>query len=221
MCFCFRPGSLAGCLGRGVRRLCSALRLGLGLLFACPHAILGLLSWVVLVLPSSVLSVVSGAAVVGFSGSRSVVPVVFPAVVAAVAPGASVLVGCARGVDAAARAAFPGARVFSVSSFGSGRGAFAARSVAFVRALSSAGGVLLSFPSSACPVGLVPSASSSRCFCGAGSGSWASLAFAVGLGVPCVVFAPFGVPAGWGFSSCGGGWFSFVPVPAPVQLSLF
>ena len=174
-----------------------------------------------LVLPSSVVSALSSASAVGFSGSRSVVPSCFPAVVAAVPTGASVFVGCARGVDSAARVAFPGARVFAASSFGVGRGSFAARSVAFVRALLSAGGLLLSFPSSACPVGLVPSASSSRCFCGAGSGSWASLAFAVGLGVPCLVFSPAGVPASWGLSSLGSGWFSFVPAPVPVQLSLF
>ncbi len=79
--------------------------------------------------------------VVGFSGSRSVVPSVFPAVVSAVPAGASVFVGCAGGVDAAARAAFPAARVFRVS--GTGRWAFAVRSTAFVRALASAGGCLL------------------------------------------------------------------------------
>src|SRR5690606_34124227 len=99
---------------------------------------------------------------------------------------------------------------FSASSFGSGRGAFARRSVAVVRAVaSSPAGVWVSFPQSACPAGLLPSRSSSACFCGLGSGSWASLAFAVGLGVPSFVWLPAGVvpPAGWGFLSLGGGWF--------------
>jgi len=91
--------------------------------------------------------------------------------------------------------------------------------VFFVSALAAGGGVLVSFPSSACPSGLLPSSSSSRAFCGLGSGSWASLAFAVGSGVPCWVFAPFGVPSGWGFVAAGGGWFSFAP--ASVQCSLF
>lgn len=167
--------------------------------------------------PSSVSSVLSSASLVGFSGSRSSVPSVCGTVASLVS--CPVAVGCARGVDSFFRGAFPSARVFSVSSFGAGRGAFAARSAAFVRALSVGGGVLVSFPSSACPAGLLPSVSASRAFCGSGSGSWASLAFAVGSGVPCFVFAPFGVPAGWGFASLGGGWFSFTPVA--VQASLF
>jgi hypothetical protein len=108
--------------------------------------------------------------------------------------------------------------VFRVS--GLGRGAFAARSAAFVSALAASGGVLFSFPSAGCPSGLVPAASASRCFSGSGSGSWASLAFAVGLGVPAFVWLPAGVapPAAWGFVSLGGGWWSLSP--SVVQLSL-
>jgi hypothetical protein len=98
-----------------------------------------------------------------------------------------VFCGCASGVDAIAR--HFASRVFRVSDFGLGRWAFTARSVAFVRYLAdSPFPVLLVFPSSPCPAGLLPSASSSRCFCGLGSGSWASCAFAVGLRVPVVVF---------------------------------
>lgn len=112
-------------------------------------------------------------------------------VVPVVAGFGAVSCGCGFGVDAVAR---PFARsVFRVSFFGSGRAAFAFRSVAFVRALvSSFRPVLLVFPSGACPIGLFPSASSCACFCGLGSGSWASAAFAAGLGVPVVVF---GLPA--------------------------
>ena len=171
--------------------------------------------------PSSVSELLSSASAVGFSGSRSVAPRACEFAAAAVPAGVPVFVGCAAGVDAFFRGAFPSARVFSAASFGSGRGSFAARSVAVVRAVSAAGGVWVSFPSGACPVGLAPSASSSRAFCGAGSGSWASLAFAVGSGLPCLVggFAP---PAVWGFSSLGcGWWFRCAPVPAGVQLSLF
>ena len=177
-------------------------------------------------LPSVVSSVVSSAPAVGFSGSRSVVPSVCASVAAVVS--SPVLVGCARGVDAAFRGFFPSARVFSAASFGVGRGSFAARSAAFVRALHLSGGVLVSFPSpSSFPSGLVPSPSSSRCFCGTGCGSWASLALAVGLGVPCVVFLPpgelvpadFAVASVWCASSVGGGW--WVCQPRAVQLSLF
>lgn len=166
---------------------------------------------------------------VGFSGSRVACPVLrsaFASVLPAVGCPPSVAVGCARGVDELARAAFPGASVFSVSSgaWGSGRSAFARRSVAFVSALASSGGVLVSLPAvGSRPVaGLVPSSSSSRCFSGGGSGSWASLAFAVGSGVPCFVFLGSSpAPAGWGLVPVSGcpGWFEFVP--AGVQLSLF
>lgn len=165
--------------------------------------------------PASVSSVLSSASLVGFSGSRSSVPAVASQVASLVS--GRVFVGCARGVDSFFRGCFPSAQVFSVS--GSSRGAFAARSVSFVSALASSGGVLVSFPSSPCPVGLLPSPSSSRAFSGFGSGSWASLAFAIGRGVQCFVFAPFGVPAGWGLAPCGGGWFSFAPCGS--QLGLF
>lgn len=189
-------------------------------------------SWFSLAVPApapSALSVVlSAASVVGFSGSRSPSPLSSAAVSAALvlAPlSARVCVGCARGVDAAVRASVPGASVFAVSSgrWGAGRGAFAARSVACVRAVAAAGsgGLWLSFPSGACPAGLSPSSSSSRCFSGSGSGSWASLALAVGLGVPSLLFLPGGLcpPSGWGFAPLPGcpGWFFF---PGSAQLSL-
>lgn len=177
--------------------------------------------------PPAVVSVFARAGAVGFSGSRSVAPAVCAPVAAVVARlGLPVFVGCAGGVDAAFRGFFPGASVLSAASFGSGRGSFAARSVACVRAVSAAGsgpagsflgGLWVSFPSGPCPAGLLPSASSSRAFCGSGSGSWASAAFAAGSGLPVLVFG-FCPPAGWGFVSVGGGWF-FSGWPAS-QLSL-
>lgn len=161
---------------------------------------------------------------VGFSGSRSVVPLACASVVPLVLPDCPVFTGCASGVDAFFRTAFPEAVVFRASSFGVGPGSFAARSAAVVRAVaasgadSSSGGLWVSFPSGPCPAGLRPSARSSRCFSGSGSGSWASLAFAAGSGLSCLVFG-FAPPASWGFSPLGGGWFW---LGAPVrQLSLF
>jgi hypothetical protein len=173
-------------------------------------------------LPAFVRSALVCACAVGFSGSRSSVPSAVSLAAAAVAPpfGPPIFVGCAGGVDAAFRALLPGASVLRAASFGSGRGAFAARSVAVVSAVVSAAGsrgLWVSFPSAACPAGLLPSVSSSRCFCGSGSGSWASLAFAAGSGLPCLVFG-FPPPAAWGFAPVGGGWFFR---GAPVQLWLF
>ncbi len=165
----------------------------------------------VLVLPPAVSLAFASSRCVGFSGSRSaVLPSGLWSAVASAVPAVSVVaVGCARGLDASVRASFPASLVFLASSFGRGRGSFAARSVSLVRFVSASSSPLwVSFPASACPVGLLPSSRSARCFAGFGSGSWASLAFAVGCGVPSLVWLPAGVvvPASWGFSSLGGGW---------------
>lgn len=159
-------------------------------------------------------------AVVGFSGSRRLpppfAPVVSGVVASVLAGGRSIAVGCAAGADAVVRSAAPSAVVFSASAFGAGRAAFARRSVALVRAVSAGGpgSGLVVFPAAPCPPGLVASARSSACFCGLGSGSWASAAFAAGLGLPVVVF-PCGFSAlpPWGVwvpaASAGvwaGGW---------------
>lgn len=169
--------------------------------------------------------------VVGFSGSRrpdgAVSSKALLGAIAAVPSSAKVVVGCATGVDAVVRLACPRAQVFSVASgqFGQGKSAFARRSIACAKEVAVAGsaGLWVSFPSRSCPSGLLPSASSSCCFSGSGSGTWASLALAVGLYIPCLVFLPAGVvpPAGWGLALVPGcdGWFSSVPVTA--QLSLF
>lgn len=174
-------------------------------------------------LPSAIVSALSSASAVGFSGSRSFAPMaVISAAIAEVPDSVPISVGCARGVDAAVRSLCPRVRVYSVVEVGfSGRGAFAARSIACVRSVAVPGGLWVSFPSSPCPSGLMPSASSSRCFSGSGSGSWASLAFALGSGVRCLVFLPSALcaPVGWGLSPVGGGW--WLSSPTSVQLSLF
>lgn len=164
----------------------------------------------------AVISHLSGVACVGFSGSRAPSPASLAALswlCGLVPPGAAVVVGCARGIDQAARQVFPAAQVFQAAAYGTRRGAFAARSVACVQSVAAAGGLWAAFPASPCPVGLVPSSKSSKCFCGKGSGTWASLAFAVGSGVPCLVFLPSGItaPTGWGLQPLGGGWFHVLP----------
>jgi hypothetical protein len=99
-------------------------------------------------------------------------------------------------------------------------GRLAMRSAAAVQACARAGGVWCSFPSSACPAGLRPSSSSAACFSGRGSGSWASLALALGRGLPAIVFLPVGTSAlaGWGLASASGAW--WVASPAR-QLAMF
>ncbi len=118
-----------------------------------------------------------------------------------------VYVGCASGIDKAVRQARPGVRVFRAAS--SQPGALARRSIRCVRAVAQAGGVWVSFPGRACPSGVQPSRSASACFSGGGSGSWASLALAAGLGRPCLVFLPNSIqpPAPFGLQALGRGWF--------------
>jgi hypothetical protein len=183
----------------------------------------------------SFLAVFFMSALVGFCGSRSLPsafsPLVSSCVSAVLRASRDVAVGCASGTDrfalSAARSSGATVSLFSASSFGSGRASFARRSAALVSAVASSGAGcgLVAFVSSACPVGLFPSASASRCFAGFGSGSWASVAFAVGRGVPVVVFPCVGsgvsassvLPFSWlgSWVSAGSGvWssgFHFVP----------
>ena len=163
-----------------------------------------------------VAAAVAASPAAAFCGSRRVAPPA--AVLAAVAAAVSgpVLVGCVGGLCAAVRGLFPSARVFRAAAFGSGASSFVRRSVALVRAAAAAGACWVSFPASSCPPGLRPSSSSGACFCGSGSGSWASLCFAVGLGLPAFVWLPpAAAPPSW-LVPLGGGWFRAVrPVPPP------
>jgi hypothetical protein len=150
------------------------------------------------------------------------------------APGASSSVSSVSGVAGALAA---GA---SVSWWAGGgpsvplAGRLASRSAALVSAVaaSGAGRGLVGLVSSSCPAGLGPSSSPSECFSGYGSGSWASLALAAGLGLPVVVF-PVGalastgsagvLPASWGswisLGSSGSAWSGgFRLVPASPEL---
>jgi hypothetical protein len=183
-----------------------------------------------------VSSLVSGFPVVGVSGCRSCASASASAsaFVSSLPASLPVFVGCASGVDSAARAARPSARVFRVSvsggspSFGgaSGRAAFAARSAAFLGALSASGGLLVSFPSRPCPAACVPS----RSFAGFGSGSWGSVCMALGLGLPVLVFVPaslgpqFPAPArvrsrfSLVASLASGSWWLAAAAPAPLSL---
>ena len=167
-------------------------------------------------------------ALVGFSGSRSL-PASFGGLVSSLvasvlSSGRGVAVGCAPGLDALVRAACPEAEVYRVD--GSNPGAFAARSVACVRAVaaSGSGAGWVSVPGAECPAGLLPCASPFR---GLGSGSWASAALAAHLGLPVLVF---GLPAhclprawgSWVAASASGPWASgYLLVPAVRQLALF
>jgi hypothetical protein len=162
---------------------------------------------------------------IGFSGSRSLsgaglaaLTSLFPLVPA----GCHVVVGCAAGADLAVRDAFTSCGrlcLFSVDSgrWGSGRAAFARRSVAIVEAVPS-GGLLVVVPGSVSPPpGVVPS----RSFHGGGSGSWGSAALALGIGRRVLLWLPVGaVPPAWAgvaWSAVGSWWLG---VAGSSQLSM-
>ncbi len=161
-------------------------------------------------LPSALSSALSVTPAVAVSGARNPAPASLVALglcLSAVPSSVPVSVGCARGVDACVRSARPSARVFRASSFGSGRLSFVRRSAAVVGSVPW-GSVFLAFPGVPCPSVVVPRASVSSCFCGGGSGTWASLALAVGVRLRCFFFLPASVPppAWLGVRSLGGGW---------------
>jgi hypothetical protein len=152
---------------------------------------------------------------VGFSGSRCGFTgqgeQAFIAAAAVMQSDCRVLVGDARGVDAEVRRWFSAADVFRVC--GSGRGAVAARSIRLVIQVQQFGGSLLVFPGAECPSGLRPSAQPRECFCGLGSGSWASAALAVGLGLPVLLWVPESgwLLRSWQLEPLGGDWFGSLP----------
>lgn len=167
----------------------------------------------------------------GFSGSRSPSPAAAAALcdlLPLVSPYSRISVGCADGIDRLVRDFFSGSPsllVFSVGSgrFGSGRSAFARRSVACIESVDRGDrGLLVALPSSpVCPAGVFPS----RRFFGAGSGSWGSAAFALGSGRRLLLWLPgSAAPPAWAGVSWAGwdpGWWLGLPLPPPAQLSLF
>ena len=174
----------------------------------------------------SIVSILSRFSSFSFCGSRhgSSAASRFVPLLAAEFSSASVRVGCARGVDALVRSTFPSAAVFRA---GIGRGALAARSARLVRAGGSAGALLVAFPSSSiAPRGCVVG----RSFRGGGSGSWGSVALALGHGFPVLVWCPNlvssptpplpGLSMVWssprGFPCPGSWWFSAGSAVAPA-----
>jgi hypothetical protein len=161
-------------------------------------------------------SFVGSFACVGFSGSRSsgsAAAVSCSAFLSAVGSsiGGTVGVGCALGIDSLVRCRFPSASVFRVQPPVS-RASFALRSARLVHWVASQSGLLVAFPQGSAPVQLSPSVS----FRGFGSGTWGSVALALGLGLAVLVVLPssvasFPAPASvasrfvWvGVAPCGG-----------------
>ena len=135
---------------------------------------------------------------------------------------------CPTGLDSIVRDSKLNVKVFRAASRKPAD--LVARSAALVRAVAeSSDPALFAWPGCKCPGSVVPSPSVSECFCGGGSGSWATAAFSVGLGVPLFVFcvpATF-LPVAW--PAWPGKWVvayrfgcsCFEFVPSASQLTLF
>ena len=137
----------------------------------------------------------------GFSSSWLIKAIALSVVKA----GHSVAVGCAQGVDALIRQFVHNAKVFKIASPGAGSCSSVSQALARrSQAMVSACQILVGFASIPCPAGVSPS----RHFCGGGSGTWASIAFAVSQGKRVFVFPSSGLPLpAWS----GGQWVQAVP----------
>lgn len=166
-----------------------------------------------------------------FSGSRnlhiSYRPLVHRIVSSLNAAGHPLAVGCAPGLDSFVRQAphFNG-QVFKATS--KHASALVQRSALLVQTAAAAPGkvnALIAFPATHCPSSMLPSPSVGRCFCGKGSGTWATAALAAGLGIPVFVFGVeySGLPESWAGweESTQFGTTCFRCPPAPTQLNLF
>lgn len=132
--------------------------------------------------------------VVGFSGSRNPYSQASKSIsnflpqLASLPAGKAVYsgiigVGCANGVDQHVRSYFAQAKVFKVQP-PINRKAFALRSARLVSWVASSSGILVAFPSISCPPYVTPS----LIFHGYSSGRWGSIALAIGMGAPVLVY---------------------------------
>lgn len=172
----------------------------------------------------NIADIITNSTLIGFSGSRvlsyrETISAVNE-VVKLIPSHAQVHVGDAAGIDALIKDLVPEASVFEAAPrYYGDKSAFAGRSIRCVRSVVEPGGLWVAFPNKPCPMGLKPSAIASQCFNGTGSGTWASLAYAVGLGISCLVFLPAIAPPKWQFQDIGDGWY-WLPA-AWEQLTLF
>lgn len=135
---------------------------------------------------SPLLAAINAAPSIGFTGTRHPVPEpicnAITVLLAAIPASTPILVGDATGVDTLIAALRPGVTQFRAE--GRAPHQLVRRSVALVDALrSKPGSQLYAFPFAWCPRDLRPSHRFGDCFAGHGSGTWATLAYAVGNNV--------------------------------------
>lgn len=140
-------------------------------------------------------SVINQFSAFAFSGSRNSLECVeaMSHIIPLIPQNSTIIVGDCKGVDAAARKAFPRANVFFAACFG---GILPRRSAAVVEACVEEKGLFCAFPSGRCPKGLVPNPKVHGCFKGFGTGTWSSIALAIGQRCATLVCVhPFDAPS--------------------------
>lgn len=137
--------------------------------------------------------------------------------------------GCADGLDSMVRDARPDAKVFRASDTGlKGGAALARRSADMVRAVAASERPgLVAWVDKPCPTGLKPG---KNWHAGHGNGTWATVAMAIGNGLPVLLFscAPGVCPlpdwqgGDWqgGLDGCWARAWRWVPHPKPEQMTL-
>jgi hypothetical protein len=165
-------------------------------------------------------TIIENSKVIGFSGSRNPNSQQIEAlnyIIQKVPKKAEICVGCANGVDNLVINNFPQAKVFKATDYQTHiKAALAARSTACVKAVpSSAQGLIVAIPSGACPKEVKPS----RSFAGHGSGTWGTIALAIGLEKRVCVFSSN--PPKWVGQEIEENWWYHEPALEPIQISLF
>lgn len=149
---------------------------------------------------------------VGFSGSRDGGPQdLIAGVVGKVRSDALICVGCAKGVDAQVRSLCHDRplKIFKASEYPGANYAvkLANRSSALVGCLIINNGILIAFPNAACPSGVEPC---QRWRSAKGSGTWGTIALAVGRGLTTIVHLPGALaPPDW-VDRLNGDWYFYL-----------
>lgn len=157
--------------------------------------------------PAGLVRLVVEARTLGISGSRAPDPGSLAALadLAGLAPDAPLIVGDQRGIDAAAAGHWPHAQVERRAD--DTPRALVARSIQMLDRLGAeARPLLAAFPARPCPARVAPGPR--WCSGQPPSGTWSTLALAVGRGLPAAVWLPEPLlpPLEWKLRYLGGGW---------------
>ncbi|MCZ2207321.1 hypothetical protein [Cylindrospermopsis raciborskii] len=163
--------------------------------------------------------IIKSSQVIAFSGSRNPHAAEIKAllyIVPKVPKSAQIYVGCANGIDNLVVKNFPQATVFKASDYRTNiKSALALRSTHCVKSVPDQQGLIIAIPAGPCPTDVKPSCS----FAGHGSGTWGTIALAIGLQKRVCIFSPH--PPKWVGEEIEKNWWYYQPPQKAMQMSLF